>query len=206
MHIHLLSMRSYLFCLFLSLSIIKLFAQRSQAKFIDKEDIQHGHILKTNILSPLLGTINFHYEWKLTPNSSSQIEAYYFTGQFFGQSIPLSGFGVTYNYRYYLTGTFPTGFFVQPYIRYQQFLEKNGVSGLSSSSTITTPLLAFTVYGTGLVLGYQFVFAKRVSLDFYGGPMYNVSYENGVRTNSQDYPPFFTGPFLRTGCTLGFIF
>jgi hypothetical protein len=41
-----------------------------------------------------------------------------------------------------------------------QFLEKKGTTGSSSTSTIITPLFAFNVYGAGLVLGYQFIFAN----------------------------------------------
>lgn len=183
---------------------IPIYAQKPVSKAPVRDVFEYQHILKVNLLSPLFGIVNFHYERNINPNSSTQAEFFYYTGQTFGQSVGVQGFGLTYNYRFYLTGTFPSGWYVQPYARYQNYFEStqhaNGfVNGTGSQDHVS-------VYSLGMVFGYQVVFAKRICFDMFLGPNYNKSFENGSQISSQSLPPMFSGGAVRLGCTLGFVF
>ncbi len=163
------------------------------------------YVIKANILSPFVGTATFHFEVNQNPNSSSQFEVFYFGGQYFGEPTGVEGVGATYNYRYYLVGTFPTGVYVQPYVRYQTYWDASQISGIPPI-TSNTGSSRVNVYGGGIVFGYQWVFAKRLALDIFLGPNYNKTYQNGAPVPAADIGPLFSGGFIRTGCTIGFVF
>jgi hypothetical protein len=167
-------------------------------------------VVKANILSPLAGSINVHAEVKAGVNASHQIEYYMLTGFFFGEPIYARGFGLTYNYRFYLTGSFPKGFYTQPYLRYQQFWFDPTISASTNPSTqfgvSANPRLNLSVLGSGIVFGYQHILFERVSLEMFAGPMYNASYEGNKRTSPGSIPPFFSGGFIRFGITAGVLF
>jgi hypothetical protein len=169
-----------------------------------REEFPFANIVKCNLLSPFMGTVNIHLERMNTINSSSQFEAFFFTGQVLGQPVDATGFGLTYNYRYYLTGSFPTGFYVQPFTRYQQYTNKQQSSSFSAT-TITDPERINTL-GLGIVFGYQVVFFERVTFDLFGGPVYNKSYLDGKPATANDTGPFFNGGWMRLGTTFGFAF
>jgi hypothetical protein len=166
------------------------------------EEFPYSHVLKINLLSPVIGTINIHYEQKHDENASSQFELFYFTGQYFDQQIGVKGFGLTYNYRYYLTGQFPNGWYAQPFVRYQQYWSDDP----SLYSSFHSNDQKMRTMGAGMVFGYQYVFKKRIAWDLYGGPMYNKSYINEKVSNAAYTGPIFNGGFVRMGTTVGFIF
>jgi hypothetical protein len=169
------------------------------------DDSEYKYIIKANLLSPFVGTANFHFEINQGPNSSSQFEVFYFGGQYFGEPTGVEGIGVTYNYRYYLVGTFPSGVYVQPYARYQAYWDAKSVMGIPPI-TSNTGSNRVNVYGVGMVFGYQWVFAKRIALDVFLGPSYNKTYQDGVQVPTADVSPLFSGGFIRTGCAIGFVF
>jgi hypothetical protein len=151
-----------------------------------------------------MGVVNVQFETKHTSNYSSQIELFYFSGQFFGITIPFNGFGLTYNLRYYLKGDYPKGLFIQPFGRFQQYNLLPNQSSISSASGLNNERIK--IYSSGMVIGYQFIFARRISFDFFAGPSYNITYANGIRTTAIDTGPFFNGGWMRIGSTLGFAF
>lgn len=153
------------------------------------------HIVKVNVLSPFLTVVNIHYEINHHKDASSQVELFYFGGDFFNQQIGVRGIGVTYNYRYYLTQSYPAGWYAQPYLRYQYYWPETGPVNER-----------FNSIGTGIVFGRQFVFAKRIILDGFLGPSYNQAAINGVRLNTNDFLPMLKGPWFRAGFTVGFMF
>ncbi len=195
---------TFIFFIFYGLTSCPIYAQKRMGQIPVKDAIEYQQIIKANLLSPLLGVVNFHYERNIDPNSASQLEFFYFTGQSFGQSVGVQGFGLTYNYRFYLTGTFPSGWYVQPYARYQNYFETSQSMNAFTNGTGNQDHL--NVYSLGMVFGYQMVFAKRICFDMFMGPNYNKSFENGSQIPSQYLPPMFSGGAVRLGCTLGFVF
>ena len=78
------------------------------------------NVFKINIFSPIVKTFNVSYERKLSASGSFQIGAFY-TGYSAGET-KFSGFGVTPEYRFYLSETeAPAGFYIAPFLRYQNF-------------------------------------------------------------------------------------
>lgn len=193
----------------LNLFFVLLFCQQAQAQYTRKlrvsEETPKYHIIKLNPLSPFLGAVNFHYEFKLNTHSSSQLELFYLPGNLGGLITGVKGVGITANYRYYMVGVAPSGFFVQPYFRYQFYKDDQAFNPNGSISSTGTDYL-LTVYGLGAVFGYQFMLSKHITFDLFGGTIYNISFENGQRTSSRDYGPYFSGGFVRAGATIGYLF
>lgn len=179
------------------------YAQKSKQS-IRADSLDHCNIVKINYLSPLGGAITVHYEMKHTPNSSSQFEFFYFTGLFLGTPAEYKGAGVTYNYRYYIKGTSPKGTFVQPFGRIQKY---DYVGTQNPTVPGGTPIYeTITVYGAGIVFGYQTLFKRHFSFEWYGGPIYNFTYGDGTRLSVQDTGPPINGAWVRFGTTLGYVF
>jgi hypothetical protein len=170
-----------------------------------KEETSHRNVLKIGVLSPLFGVINIQYETKHTPNSASQLEFFFFTGVMFGQITEYKGAGVTYNYRYYTKGFFPGGFYVQPFGRIQKF-DYVGTQNPTTAGSSGQAYENVNVFGMGLVLGYQKLFAKRFVFDLCAGPVYNIAYIEGDRASGQDIGPPFNGGWLRLGTSIGYAF
>lgn len=190
------NMNGILGVLLLMLGVGHTFAQ--QPKRLRKEvEPDYAHIVKVNVFSPLVGTLNVHVEKVLNENSSFQVEGFYFTGQFFGQDLDVRGVGFTANYRYYFTQSFPSGWFMQPFVRYQKYWPLRASSSGSNDNVQVGTL--------GMVFGYQVIAAKRLSLDIFAGPMYSKLFANG-KPVSNEFIPVFNGPWLRFGGTLGFLF
>ena len=119
-----------------------------------------GNVIKINILSPILKTINLQYEKKLNSSSSFQF-GFFYTAVSVG-STDFSGFGITPEYRFYLSNTeAPKGVYVAPFVRYQNFTLTDGID----KGTLST-------FGGGLILGKQWLFKDRIALDIFLGPSY----------------------------------
>jgi hypothetical protein len=158
------------------------------------------NLIKANLLSPIVRTGSFFYERVVAEKSSIQLGFYYTGFQIAGTRF--RGFGITPEYRHYLSASqqAPTGFYIGPFLRYQ-----NLDVSVENSSTGTASLSSF---GGGLVLGGQWVFSDIVSLDVYGGPNYNarnITYAGGAVEDDFNFTGF--GNFgLRLGVTLGLAF
>jgi hypothetical protein len=165
-----------------------------------KEETYYRSILKMGVLSPFVGVASIQYEIKHTPNTSSQLEFFYFTGVVFGEITEYQGAGVTYNFRYYTKGTFPEGFYVQPFGRIQKY-DYVG----TQNPTMSTNGQAYekvNVFGAGIVFGYQQLFTKHFVFDLCVGPVYNVGYADGERAVG---PPV-NGGWFRLGTSIGYAF
>jgi Protein of unknown function (DUF3575) len=158
---------------------------------------ERAHILKASILSPMMGTVNVHYEKRLNEMSSFQFEVFYFGGQLFARQLDIRGLGLTANYRFYLTQQFPRGWFIQPFLRYQRYWPTTSVQMQKDDNA--------QVGGMGVVFGYQVFAAKRITLDAFAGPMYSKLFVND-QSIGRSYLPVFNGPWIRLGVTLGFLF
>jgi hypothetical protein len=154
------------------------------------------NVFKINIFSPIVKTFNLSYERKLSASSSFQLGAFY-TGYSAGET-KFSGFGVTPEYRFYLSESeAPAGVYVAPFLRYQNF---NLTEDLSDSEG------TLSMFGGGVVIGKQWIFKEKISLDIFIGPQYTTG-DVKVTSGSDTFDTgVFDGFGVRTGLTLGFAF
>ena len=174
----------------------------SHAQLISKRLVteqEYNRIVKVNLLSPAVGTITIHYEKRLNENSSIQLEGFYFTGYFLKQQINTRGTGFTVNYRFYLTKHFPEGWFIQPYARYQRYWP------ISTRQVSSNRDRNAQVGSIGIVLGYQVVSNRRISMDVFAGPVYNKVFVDDTHAIHR-FVPLVNGAWIRAGMTLGFLF
>src|SRR5690606_25910137 len=119
--------------------------------------------VKINILSPIFRTINLSFEHALSESGSLQL-GFYYTGASVSD-LKYSGFGITPEYRIYLSET-PAieGVYLAPFLRYQSVSLEVENSGSEAD---------FSAFGGGLVIGKQWVFKERITLDIFIGPSYS---------------------------------
>lgn len=154
------------------------------------------NVFKINIFSPIVKTFNVSFERKLSATSSFQLGAFY-TGYSAGET-KFSGFGLTPEYRFYLSESeAPAGVYVAPFVRYQNFKLTEDVT--DSEGTLS-------MFGGGLVIGKQWIFKEKISLDIFLGPQYSTG-DVKVTSGSDSFnTDVFDGFGIRTGLTLGFAF
>lgn len=166
--------------------------------FFGHESVAQSNAVKLNILSPIVSTVNVSFEHVLTETSSIQL-GFFYTGAKVS-SLKYAGIGITPEYRFYLSETTaPAGVYAAPFLRYQSV--KLSVEGESSEAN-------FSAFGGGLVIGKQWVFKQRVTLDLFIGPAYNsgkVEVTSGTEDDF-DISGAFDGFGVRTGVTLGVAF
>ncbi len=153
-------------------------------------------VIKLNILSPIVSTLNLSYEHMLSEDRSAQL-GFFYTGASIGDT-KLSGIGITPEYRIYLgDDPAPDGFYVAPFLRYQNF---------KLSSDFDNSEGTYSSFGVGLIVGRQWLFGERVTFDIFLGPSY--SFGNVEVTDGNDNFDLggVDGFGLRTGITLGFAF
>jgi hypothetical protein len=155
------------------------------------------NLFKVNLFSPLVRTGSFFYERALNDDSSIQL-GFFYSGASIGDT-KLRGFGLTPEYRFYLSEKpAPRGIFVAPFARYQSFnLTVEGESGKASLSTI----------GGGLLVGVQTILKDRISLEAFIGPSYSSS-KLDVTSGDEDDFEFgsLDGFGVRFGVTIGIAF
>jgi hypothetical protein len=155
------------------------------------------NVLKWNFLSALVKTANFSYERALSDNSSFQLGLYY-TG-FSIENTNWRGIGITPEYRFYISGEVLDGVYVAPFLRYQNISLTN--DGSDGKATLNS-------FGGGAVIGRQWLFGEKFTLDIFLGPSYttdNVKVDSGS-DNIVYETGSLTGFGLRTGLTFGFAF
>jgi hypothetical protein len=157
---------------------------------------ERNSIIKFNLLSPVIGTITLSYEKSLNNDASFITTASYFTGQLFNTSVPVKGFSAALEYRFYIGETPIRGYYIQPFARYQYFKD------------IQTKEDELSVPGVGLLMGYQWVFLKRIAFDMNLGPSYNFSNltSPGKNYSASDFKPFISGYWIRGGLSVGLLF
>ncbi len=166
--------------------------------FFSHESSAQSNAIKLNILSPIFSTINVSFEHAMSESSSLQL-GFFYTGAKVS-SLKYSGFGITPEYRIYLSDTpAPAGFYVAPFLRYQAV--NLSVEGSSSEAD-------FSAIGGGAVIGKQWVFKQRVTFDIFLGPSYSSGKMKVTSGNEDEFDisGAFDGFGLRTGITLGVAF
>ncbi|QHL88186.1 DUF3575 domain-containing protein [Nibribacter ruber] len=154
-----------------------------------------GNLLKANLLSPLLQTGSFYFEHVIKGDKSLQL------GVFFTKLDDLSGYGITPEYRVYLSDTpAPDGFYVAPFLGFMKFKVDNGNDGFGYKGKTTN-------FGGGLIAGRQWIFKQKVSFDIFLGPEYTVSNAKAEYGNKEDIEEAaYNGWLPRAGVALGFKF
>lgn len=166
--------------------------------FLCNAAFSQSSVVKINIFSPVVRTFNVAYEQAINESGSFQL-GFFYTG-YKKSGTGFSGFGITPEYRFYLSDSpAPDGFYAAPFVRYMSF-------SLTESST--NDEADFSAFGGGLVIGRQWIFKKRISLDIFIGPAYysgNVKAKDGASASEFNVDAF-NGFGVRTGLTFGIAF
>lgn len=185
-------MKQLILC-FSMLCLWQVVQSQNTKRFVDQE---YKSALKFNLLSPIVGAIGINYENKLSKDASFIASASYFTGQIDNTTEPIRGFTASLDYRFYTGDVEMSGYYLQPYVRYQYFKDIQ-----TKTDEITAP-------GLGLLFGYQKIFVKRIVFDMNLGPAYNfgkLTSPQNTYVNS-DLKPVFKGYWMRGGISVGFLF
>ncbi|RYY84259.1 MAG: DUF3575 domain-containing protein [Chitinophagaceae bacterium] len=165
---------------------------------------QKSNAIKVNILSPLVKTGSFFYERKITENKSAQLGVG-FTSWGKADATKLSGIFITPEFRFYLNGEALNGFYVAPFLRYQNLKVTTKSSDFSGNASESKGTL--NTFGGGVMAGRQWMLGDIVTLDLFIGPSYNVGDVKYESSNGDaDIPASFSGFGVRTGITLGIAF
>ncbi|NWJ51868.1 MAG: DUF3575 domain-containing protein [Bacteroidetes bacterium] len=152
-------------------------------------------ILKVNPLSALIGTGSLFYEQKIDDQHSWQIGFAYMGLRI--DNTHFSGLAITPEYRIYVKKRSLSGFYVGPYLRYQNY----AVTSDNDKGT-------YTSFGGGVLFGRQLIYKSGFILDMFAGPSYNsgrTKYTSGNGTTNE--PGMGIDGFgLRIGMAIGFGF
>ncbi len=122
------------------------------------------NVIKTNLFSPIIRTYHLNYERVINEDMSGQL-GFYYTGFHVGD-IDVSGFGITPEYRYYLSEkAAPAGIYVAISPRYVSFSLKEKTT--ASEGT-------WTAFGAALNVGAQALLKDVVTIEAYLGPAYST--------------------------------
>jgi hypothetical protein len=154
------------------------------------------NVLKINTLSLFLGTGSIFYERKFTDNSSGMMGLGYLSFKF--GDTKFSGLILTPEYRIYVKKDAIDGFYVAPYLRYQNY---------SLTVTSASAKGALNVFGGGAALGKQWITNGGFVMDLFFGAHYG-SASLSVDTGTADSfdTKNFSGLKTRVGFALGFSF
>lgn len=89
------------------------------------------------------------------------------------ESTNFQKFTLTAEYRLYLSGKAPQGFYLAPFVRYSKMTMSQNYSFIDSDNTTHNPLISgnFTGFGGGLLAGAQWTMGKSVVVDLWlAGP------------------------------------
>lgn len=155
---------------------------------------QKSNFVKANLFSPLVRTGSFFYERVLNDDMSGQL-GFFFT-RVEADGTKFSGFGITPEFRYYLSeSSAPKGIFLAPYIRYQSFnlsVEEENAEGKLS------------VFGGGLLVGAQTLLKDVITIEAFIGPAYGFGNMDITSGSEDDFKiDTFDGFLVRIGVTVG---
>jgi hypothetical protein len=160
----------------------------------EKSDVAtEKNVLKINTLSLFLATGSVFYERKLSDLTSAQFGFCYMGVKI--QDTKFSGIILTPEVRIYPKKNAIDGFYIAPYLRYQNYTLQNGTDKGSLSSM-----------GGGLLFGRQWIFKKGFVMDLFFGGHYGsskVKVDSGTDTFDTNS---ITGFGIRVGFALGFAF
>lgn len=162
------------------------------------------NIFKVNLTSLLFKNASIQYEHVLTPKSSFALGVSIMpkTGLPFASSLKeqygsnddakraiettqLSNYSVTPEYRFYLSGNAPNGFYLAPFARYQHMAFEQDYSFTASSGKVYYPHITGNIdnIGAGLLAGVQW--GSHLTLDWWiAGPIIGTT--SGLLTGKAD--------------------
>lgn len=126
------------------------------------------NLFKVNPLSIFTLTASVAYERVINDRMSAQLGFFYTPPTIRLFNTRFDGFGLTPEFRYYLLESVaaPKGFYVAPYLRYQRFrLTYDDPNDDRYDGTGT-----FSAFGGGVLVGGQWTFGDRISVDAFIGP------------------------------------
>lgn len=155
---------------------------------------QKSNFVKVNLFSPLVRSGSFFYERVLNDDMSGQL-GFFFTRVVAGDT-KFSGFGITPEFRYYLSeSSAPKGIFLAPYIRYQSF--KLSVEGGAAKGNLS-------IFGGGLLVGAQTLLKDVITIEAFLGPAYGFGNMDVTSGSENDFDiATFDGFSVRGGITVG---
>ena len=151
------------------------------------------NVLKVNTLALIIRTGSVFYERKITDVISGQLGLAYLNYTI--DESKLDGLGVTPEVRFYIRKNALDGFYVGPYLRYNNFGYDDGTSAGR-----------YKAFGGGVSFGRQWIFKKGFVIDLFFGGHYTSS--KVTVTTGTEAPDFarIEGFNIRTGFALGFAF
>jgi hypothetical protein len=154
--------------------------------------------IKTDLFSPILRTYVLKYERALTNDISAQLGFFYSTFHPFDAETTLSGFGITPEFRFYLSDTpAPNGTYLAPNFRYMQLTAED--PNVSGEATLTNFSLAINI-------GKQVVLKDVIAIDAWVGPSYNFRSVEETVSGVDVGIPDINGFGLRIGLAIGLVF
>lgn len=155
---------------------------------------QKSNFVKVNLFSPLVRSGSFFYERVLNDDMSGQL-GFFFT-KVVADDTKFSGFGITPEFRYYLSeSSAPKGIFLAPYIRYQSF--KLSVEGSAAKGNLS-------IFGGGLLAGAQTLLKDVITIEAFLGPAYEFGNMDVEAGSEDDFEiAIFDGFSVRGGITVG---
>jgi len=151
------------------------------------------NVLKINTLALIIRTGAVFYERELSDLMSAQLGIAYMNFRI--DETKLDGVGITPEIRFYIRKNALDGFYLGPYLRYNNF----GFEDESSSGR-------YKAFGGGVSFGRQWIFKKGFVIDLFFGGHYT---DSSIELTSGTEEPDFTrieGFSIRTGFAIGFAF
>ena len=154
--------------------------------------------VKIDLFSPILRTFAIKYERAVTENVGIQL-GFFYTGYHPRDSeSTLNGWGITPEFRFYLSETpAPNGTYLAPNLRYMSLEANDPV--VNQDGTLTNLSLAIN-------LGKQVLLKDIILIDAWVGPSYNF---RSVSSTAPDFDPGISsanGFGLRIGLAIGIAF
>ena len=177
-----------------------------------------NYALKVNTASLLAQTGSVFFEYSLSAKKSLNfglfVTRYSKSSTLVGimQKTNVTGFGLTGEYRFYPANNALKGFFVGPYLRFQnyQFTKTDQFPYYGSNGTITVGTVVdeakLTTIGGGMVLGWKGMIGKQICFE----PFLGLGYAIGEVDNLDDNNGTLTvtggirGLELRPGINIGY--
>ncbi|MDY0200898.1 MAG: DUF3575 domain-containing protein [Bacteroidales bacterium] len=180
-------MKNIIILALVGLFAIPTFSQESKVS-------EEKNVFKVNTLSLIVGTGSVFYERKFTENVSGQLGVAYLN--FGTKDTRFSGLILTPEVRFYPKKDAIDGFYLAPYVRYQNF-------GLKNDDDKAT----YSNIGGGFAVGRQWITGSGFTMDLFFGGHYG-SGKIDVDPGDEDSfsTEIFDGFGTRVGFAIGFAF
>ncbi len=181
------------------------------------------NLIKVNPLSTAIAsTVSLSYERVIARSTSLQLSTSYTYGMihpdldnivFAGLAGPVFstvwGYSIVPELRYYFSAHgAPEGWFLGPFLRYQQYEVLD--PGITFSGSAIYNLYSVRNIGFGVIVGRQWVLENGIAIALFAGPYLqsaNQELIEGRASDTMNAPPFVSNGFgLRAGVTVGYAF